>query len=556
MTETIEKRRHFIRQIIEEDIKTGKNQGQVVTRFPPEPNGYLHIGHAKAICLNFSMADEYRGRCHLRLDDTNPMKEEQEYVDAIMEDVKWLGFDWGNHLYHASDYYEQLYQFAKELIEKGKAYVDSLSLEAIKLYRGTLTEPGKNSPDRERSVRENLDLFERMRAGEFKDGQYVLRAKIDMSSGNLNMRDPVLYRIRHAEHQRTGNQWCIYPMYDFAHSLSDAIEGITHSLCSLEFQDHRPLYDWCVDNTSVQGKPQQIEFARLNLSHTITSKRKLKQLVDEHHVEGWDDPRMPTLRGVRRRGYPPAAIRNFCELTGVSKSDSVISMDVLEECVRNELNATATRAMCVLNPLKIVIENFSEDTEWVSALNHPQIHEMGYHEVPFSREIYIERDDFLEEPPKDFFRLAPGKEVRLRHAYVIKCEKVIKDPVTGEITELRCTYDPNTLGKSPEGRKVKGVIHWVSKTEAKTAEIRLFERLFTVENPGAGDNFIEAINPDSLKILPSCYIEPQLLQAKTEQAFQFERIGYFCLDSKLSSKNKLVFNQIVSLREISKPNSR
>ena len=550
MVDTTEKRRHFIRQIIEDDIAAGKHTGKIITRFPPEPNGYLHIGHAKSIWLNFSLAAEYNGVCHLRFDDTNPIKEEQEFVDAIERDVKWLGYDWQQNLFHASDYYQQLYDYALELIEKGKAYVDSLSLEEIREYRGTLQQPGKNSPDRNRSVAENLDLFKRMRAGEFPDGKYVLRAKIDMSSPNLNMRDPVLYRIRHASHQRTGNDWCIYPMYDFAHSLSDAIEDITHSLCTLEFQDHRPLYDWLIANVSIKGKPQQIEFARLNLSHTITSKRRLKILVDEKYVEGWDDPRMPTLAGLRRRGYPPTALRKLCELTGISKSDSIIDMSVLEECVRDELNQHAARAMCVLNPLKIIIENYPENkTEILNAANHPQDANLGTREIPFSREIYIEQDDFQEEPSKEFFRLTPGQEVRLRNAYVIKCEKVIKDPQTGKITELRCSYDPNTLGKNPEGRKVKGVIHWVSGSHAKTAEIRLYDRLFRVENPAMDDDLVHTLNPNSLQIIHSGFIEPSLANAKPGQSFQFERLGYFCVDTKASSNAKLVFNRVVGLRD-------
>ncbi len=550
MTEAIEKKRHFIRQIIEDDIAAGKHGSQVVTRFPPEPNGYLHLGHAKSICLNFSIAADYNGTCHLRFDDTNPIKEEQEYVEAIQDDIKWLGYEWGDNLFHASDYYEQFYNYAIELIEKGLAYIDDLTAEQMREYRGTLTEAGKESPNRNRPSTESLELFKRMRAGEFKDGEYVLRAKIDMSSGNLNLRDPILYRIRHAHHQRTGDTWCIYPMYDFAHSLSDAIEGISHSLCTLEFQDHRPLYDWCVNNVGVKHKPQQIEFARLNYSHTITSKRKLKYLVDEKLVDGWDDPRMPTLAGARHRGYPAAAIRNFCEMVGISKNDSIIDFSLLEECVRDELNQHAPRAMCVINPLKIVITNLPEDyDETLNVSNHPQNPEMGKRDTPFSQELYIERDDFMLDPPKKFFRLAPGKEVRLRSAYVMKCEEVIQDPTTGEVTELRCTIDKDTLGKNPEGRKVKGVIHWVSKAHALPVEVRLYDRLFNVENPGKEKNIKSVLNPNSLIVLNNCYAESSLKNAKPEQGYQFERLGYFCLDGKNTTTNNLVFNRIVSLRD-------
>jgi len=550
MSTSNEKRRHFIRQIIEDDIDNNKHGGKVITRFPPEPNGYLHIGHAKSICLNFGMAEDYSGICYLRFDDTNPTKEEQEYVEAIKQDLQWLGFNWNDHLFHASDYFEKIYQYAVILIEAGKAYVESLSIDKIREYRGTLQQPGTESPDRNRPIEESLDLFQRMKAGEFADGQYALRAKIDMQSGNINMRDPVIYRIRHAQHQRTGDTWCIYPMYDFAHSLSDAIECITHSLCTLEFQDHRPLYDWIVDNCETPCKPQQIEFARLNLSHTITSKRKLRILVDEGFVSDWDDPRMPTLRGMRRRGITPNAIRELCERTGISKSNCVIDMSVLEECVREDLNLNAPRAMCVLDPIKIIIENYPEDNvEILSAPCHPQKEELGNRELPFSRELYIERDDFLEDPPKKFFRLAPGKEVRLRNAYVIKCEDVIKDPQTDEIVELHCSYDPNTLGKKPEGRKVKGVIHWVSKAHAKTAEVRLYDRLFTVENPAAEENFTQHLNPNALNVVEHGFIEPSLVDANIEQTFQFERLGYFCVDSKDSCSEKLVFNRIVNLRD-------
>lgn len=552
MTDTTVKRTHFIRQIIEDDIKQNKHDGKVITRFPPEPNGFLHVGHAKSICLNFSLAQEYGGVCHFRLDDTNPCKEEQLYADAIAEDIKWLGFDWNDKLFHASDYFQQFYDFAIELIQAGKAYVDDLSLEQMREYRGTLQSPGVESPHRNRTIAENLDLFARMKAGEFKEGEHVLRAKIDMQASNINMRDPVLYRIRFESHQRTGNAWCIYPMYDFAHSLSDAIENITHSLCTLEFQDHRPLYDWCVENTSVQGKPHQYEFSRLNLSHTITSKRKLKALVDEKYVDGWDDPRLSTIRGMRRRGFPAAALRNFCELIGVSKSDSVIDMSVLEECVRNELNQTAPRVMCVLDPLKVIITNYplypNGKIENLELPVHPQDETMGKRIVPFAREIYIEQDDFMEEASNKFFRLTPGQEVRLRGAYVIKCEAAIKDS-SGKIKELHCSFDPDTLGKNPEGRKVKGVIHWVSCQHARKVEVRLYDRLFNTENPGAQEDFTQILNPDSLKILTDCFIEPNLPILKAEQTVQFERLGYFCVDNQLSSEAKPVFNRVVSLRD-------
>ncbi len=547
MTETTEKPRHFIHQIIDADLQSGKHKA-IVTRFPPEPNGYLHIGHAKSICLNFGLAKEYGGTCHLRLDDTNPCKEEEEFAHAIMEDVRWLGFDWQQHLYHASDYYQQLHDFAVDLIKQGKAYVDSLSIEEIREYRGTLQQAGKDSPYRNRSVEESLDLFARMKAGEFSEGTHILRAKIDMQSGNMNMRDPAIYRIRFASHQRTGDDWCIYPMYDYAHSLSDALESITHSICTLEFQDHRPLYDWFVDNLTTPAKPQQIEFARLNISHTMTSKRKLRQLVEENHVDGWDDPRMSTLKAMRRRGYPPAAIRNFCDMLGTSKSNSVIDMSVFEECVRDELNQHAPRAMCVMNPLKVIIENFPEgEVENLTASNHPNHESLGTRELPFSRELYIERDDFMEDAPKKFFRLAPGKEVRLRNAYVIKCEDVIKD-ANGEIVELRCSLDKDTLGKKPEGRKVKGVIHWLSAQHAEKATVRLYDRLFTIENPAASEDFIQHLNPESLMIIENCLVEPSLGNAETGQAFQFERIGYFCVD-KSSSSEKLIFNRVVGLRD-------
>lgn len=540
---------NFIQHIIEAYLKSQKHDGKLITRFPPEPNGFLHIGHAKSICLNFTLAQQYAGRCHLRFDDTNPTKEEQKFVDAIQADIRWLGFDWEDNLYHASDYFDKFYEFAVELIKADKAYVDSLSIDEIREYRGTLQSPGVESPHRNRSVAENLALFEQMKDGKFQEGEHCLRAKIDMSAPNLNLRDPVLYRIRYAHHQRTGDKWCIYPMYDFAHSLSDAIENITHSLCTLEFQDHRPLYDWCVENVSVSGQPKQYEFSRLNLSHTITSKRKLKKLVDDKIVDGWDDPRMSTLSGVRRRGIPAAAIRNMCEMLGVSKTDSVIDLTVLEDYVRDELNRTAPRAMCVINPLKVIIENFPEDEPQMLTLpRHPQNEAMGTRTLPFTREIYIEREDFMEDAPKKFFRLAPGKEVRLRGSYVIKCESVIKDPNTGEITALKATMDTDTLGKNPEGRKVKGVIHWVSASHAKAIEIRLYDRLFRVENPGFYENFNAILNPESLKILHTCYLESDAVDLSPEQAYQFERLGYFCVDRYLSQQDRPVLNRVVTLR--------
>jgi glutaminyl-tRNA synthetase len=543
--EEIEKRQHFIRQIIQDDLANGKYE-QIITRFPPEPNGYLHIGHAKSICLNFGLRDDYKGKCYLRFDDTNPIKEEQEYVDAIKEDVQWLGYEWDG-LFHSSDYYQQLYDYAVELIEKDLAYVDSLTIDEIKEYRGTLQQPGKESPYRSRSIEENLDLFKRMKAGEFEDGTHVLRAKIDMSSGNINMRDPVLYRIRHATHQRTGDEWCIYPMYDFAHPLSDAIEYITHSLCTLEFQDHRPLYDWLVDNTSVPAKPIQTEFARLNVSHTITSKRKLRQLVDEAYVDGWDDPRMPTLKGMRHRGFPAKAIRDFCEEMGVSRANSIIDMGILEERVRDELNNTVNRAMCVLNPIKIVIENYPEGKEESLTLAaHPQDESRGSREILFTRELYIDRDDFMLEPMKKFFRLAPGKEVRLRGAYVIKCNDVIQDDA-GNIIELRCEFDPQTLGKKPEGRKVKGVIHWVPVDSAHKVDVWLYDRLFTIENPLVDEDFHEHLNPNSLDKLSSCYCEPSVANAEVGEVFQFERLGYFCVNS-VTEKGVSIFHRVMSLK--------
>ena len=546
---------NFIRNIILEDIKSNKHGGKVVTRFPPEPNGYLHIGHAKSIVMNFGFAQEFNGRCHLRFDDTNPTKEEQEYVDAIKEDVRWLGYDWGEHLYYASDYFDRFYEYAEKLIKIGKAFVCDLSPEEIRAYRGTLTEPGKESPYRNRSIEENLDLFRRMKAGEFRDGERVLRAKIDMASGNLNMRDPVVYRIMHVPHHRTGDKWCIYPMYDFAHCLSDSIEGITHSLCSLEFEDHRPLYDWFLDVLEVECHPQQIEFARLNLTYTILSKRKLIRLVEEGVVSGWDDPRMPTISGMRRRGLPPAGIRNFCERIGVAKKESVVDVALLEHCVREELNKTAPRVMGVLNPLKVVIENYPEDQEEeLEAINNPEDPSYGTRMVPFSREIFIERTDFMEDPPKKFFRLAPGREVRLRYAYFIKCTGVMKDEKTGEVRELRCTYDPATKGgNAPDGRKVRGTIHWVSSRHAFRAEVRLYDRLFEHPYPDRaaqdGKTYMDFLNPDSLKILKDCMLEPSLKGLEPGKVVQFERIGYFCVDSRDSSPGNPVFNRTVTLRD-------
>ena len=539
---------NFIRQIITYDLKENKNQGKVATRFPPEPNGYLHIGHAKSICLNFGIAGEFKGTCNLRFDDTNPEKENIEYMESIERDVKWLGFEWAG-LYNASDYFEQLYSYALQLIEQGLAYVDSLSAEEIRLYRGTLTEPGKESPDRNRSIAENLDLFTRMRAGEFADGQYVLRAKIDMASPNINMRDPAIYRIRRVHHHRTGDAWCIYPMYDYTHCISDAIEGITHSICTLEFEDHRPLYDWVLDKLQTPTHPQQIEFARLQLEYTIVSKRKLNQLVTEKHVNGWDDPRMPTIAGLRRAGFTPKAIRDFCERIGVTKQNSWIEIGVLEYCIREDLNENALRAMAVLQPLRVVIENYPDgQVEQLEISNHPQKPELGKRQVPFSKVILIEQDDFAEIPPPKYKRLIEGGEVRLRGSYVIKCNEIIKN-AEGVITELRCSYDPDTLGKNPEGRKVKGVIHWVSEAESAEAEIRLYDRLFTVPSPDNEPNFLDVINHDSLQVLEGCRVEASLAQALPENRYQFERTGYFCLDSVDSVDGKLVFNRTVTLRE-------
>ncbi|MGW8221639.1 MAG: glutamine--tRNA ligase/YqeY domain fusion protein [Syntrophobacteria bacterium] len=543
---------HFIKKIIEDDLETNKYDGRVMTRFPPEPNGYLHIGHAKSICLNFGLAEEYGGHCNLRFDDTNPTKEEVEYVESIKEDVRWLGFDWDDRLYYASDYFEQLYQYAVQLIKHNKAYVDSLSAKEIKEYRGTLTEPGKESPYRNRPVEENLDLFERMRAGEFEDGAYVLRAKIDMASGNLNMRDPVMYRILHAEHHRTGDKWCLYPMYDWAHGLSDSIEGITHSICTLEFEDHRPLYDWFLEQLKIY-QPQQIEFARLNLTHTVMSKRKLLRLVQDNHVGGWDDPRMPTISGLRRRGYTPESIREFCERIGVAKKDSVVDIKLLEYCIREDLNKCAPRVLGVLRPLRLVIENYPEDqVEELEAINNPEDPSMGTRMVPFSRVLYIEREDFREDAPKKWFRLAPGREVRLRYGYYVTCVDVVKDDKSGEVLELRCTYDPETRGGwSSDGRKVRGTLHWVSAAHAIDAEVRLYDHLFLKSNPEEvtdGVDFQSNINPNSLDILESCKLEPSLAQATPGSRFQFERLGYFSVDPH-SSEEKLVFNRTVTLRD-------
>ncbi len=543
----------FIRAIIDEDLRTNKYGGRVHTRFPPEPNGYLHIGHAKSICLNFGIAEEYGGLCNLRFDDTNPSKEDVEYVESIMEDVRWLGYDWGDRLFYASDYFEQLYQYAIELIKMGKAYVCDLSPEQIREYRGTLTKPGKESPYRNRSVEENLDLFQRMRAGEFPDGSRTLRAKIDMASPNLNMRDPVIYRIMRVPHHRTGDKWCIYPMYDFTHCLSDSIERITHSLCTLEFEDHRPLYDWFLDQLGVYH-PQQIEFARLNLSHTVMSKRMLGQLVDEGYVKGWDDPRMPTIAGLRRRGYTPEAIRTFCDRIGIAKRDSMVDIALLEHCVREDLNKRAQRVMGVLHPLKVVIENYPEDkVEELDAINNPEDLSMGTRKVPFSRVIYIEKNDFREDPPKKFFRLAPGREVRLRYAYFITCTDVIKDEKSGEVVELRCTYDPATRGgDAPDGRKVRGTLHWVSAAHALPVEVRLYDHLFLKPDPTEveeGKTFKDYINPDSLVVLNPCYVEPSLAQAKPGDRFQFERVGYFCVDTVDSKPGAPIFNRTATLKD-------
>jgi glutaminyl-tRNA synthetase len=548
-----ERPRHFIRQIVEDDLAAGRNDGRLVTRFPPEPNGYLHIGHAKSICLNFGLAEDYAGCCHMRFDDTNPHKEDQEFVDAILDDVRWLGYDWGGHLYFASDYFEKLYEFACELIRSGKAYVCDLGAEEIREYRGTLTEPGRNSPWRDRSIDENLDLFARMRAGEFPDGSRVLRAKIDMASPNMNLRDPALYRIRHGvSHHRTGEGWCIYPTYDYTHPISDALEGITHSLCTLEFEDHRPLYDWVLDNVPVPCHPQQIEFSRLNLQYTVMSKRRLTRLVDEGFVEGWNDPRMPTLAGLRRRGYTPASIREFCARIGITKADNLVEMELLESCIRDELNAAAPRRMAVLHPLYVVIDNYpGEREEMLEAQNHPQDPSRGARQLPFCRELWIDANDFMENPPKGFKRLVPGGEVRLRYGYVIRCEEVMREG--DRVVGLRCSYDPATLGADPEGRKVRGVIHWVSARHAIEAELRLYDRLFVHPTPDAareeGKDFTDFINPDSLRTLTRCMLEPSLGATDGGERFQFEREGYFVRDGILADLEKPVYNRIVTLRD-------
>ncbi len=540
--------RDFIRDIVQADLDAGRHK-VVVTRFPPEPNGYLHIGHAKSICLNFGIAGEYGGRCHLRFDDTNPAKEEQEYIDAIERDVRWLGFDWGPHLYHASDYFEQLYGWAEHLIKAGKAYIDDQAQDEMRQARGTLTEPGRNSPWRERPVAENLDHFRRMRAGEFPNGARVLRAKIDMASGNINLRDPVLYRILHAAHPRTGTAWCIYPSYDYAHGQSDAIEGITHSICTLEFADHRPLYEWLLANLPVPSQPRQYEFARLNITHTVLSKRVLTELVRGGHVSGWDDPRMPTMAGLRRRGVPPAAIRDFVSRVGVAKANSVVDAGMLDFTVREQLNATAPRRMAVLRPLKLVIENYPEgQTEELDAVNHPDDPSAGSRRVPFSREIYVERDDFMETPPKKFYRLSPGKEVRLRYAYFVTCQSVVKD-AAGNVVELRCTYDPATRGGNtpPDGRKVQATLHWVSAAHAMTAQVRLYEPLFTKPDPDPA-NFAAELNPASLEVIADARLEPAVAAGNAEAPMQFERLGYFCRDRD-STPGSPVFNRTVGLRD-------
>ncbi len=538
----------FLREIVKADLASGKHAG-VVTRFPPEPNGYLHIGHAKSICLNFGVAKEFGGRCHLRFDDTNPTKEEQEYIDSIQEDVRWLGFDWAPHLYYASDYFDRLYDWALVLIKAGKAYVDDLSADQIREYRGTLTEPGRNSPHRERAVEENLDLFTRMRQGEFENGSRVLRAKIDMASGNINMRDPVLYRILHAHHPRTGDAWCVYPTYDYAHGQSDAIEGITHSLCTLEFEDHKPLYEWLIDNLPVPSRPRQYEFARLNLTYTVLSKRFLLRLVNEGRVRGWDDPRMPTISGIRRRGFPAEAMRQFAEMIGVARRESMVEYAALEYCVRQVLNRTSQRRMAVLRPLKVVITNYPEgQVEAFEVLNNPEDPAAGVRAVPFSRELYIERDDFLEAPPKKFFRLAPGREVRLRAAYFITCNEVVK-AADGSVAELRCTYDPGSRGGStPDGRSPKATLHWVSAARASTGEVRLYDQLFVRPDPGAERDLLEDLNPASEEILTDCRLEPSLAELAPGTRVQFERLGYFCVDRD-SQPGRPVFNRTVTLRD-------
>ena len=544
---------NFLRTIVEADLQSGKHSS-IVTRFPPEPNGYLHIGHAKSICLNFGLAKEFGGVCHLRFDDTNPAKEEQEYIDAIKDDVRWLGFQWDGEVRYASDYFEQLYEWAVHLVEQGKAYVCDLSADQAREYRGSLTEPGKNSPFRERDVSENLDLLSRMRAGEFPDGARALRAKIDMASPNMNLRDPILYRIRHAHHHQTGDAWCIYPSYDFTHGQSDAIEMITHSMCTMEFEDHRPLYEWFLEQLPVPSKPRQYEFARLNLNYTVTSKRKLKQLVDENHVTGWDDPRMSTISGFRRRGFTPASIRNFCDMVGVNRAGGVVDLGMLEFCIREDLDRNATRAMCVLRPLKVVITNYPEDQEQTLELpRHPKT-DMGVRQLPFAREIYIDAGDYEENPPKGYRRLMPGTEVRLRGSYVIRADEAVRDEA-GNIIELRCSYDPETLGKNPVGRKVRGVIHWVPAAQSVECEVRLYDRLFKTPDPDkneageTSDSFLDNVNPESLVVLKGCRAEPSLLQAQVGESFQFEREGYFCLDSVDSKPDALVFNRTVTLRD-------
>ena len=540
-------RRNFIREIVENDLKTNKHDGRVHTRFPPEPNGYLHIGHAKSICLNFGLARDYNGLCNVRFDDTNPTKEEMEYVESIQRDVKWLGFDWDDRLYYASDYFGALYDYAVKLIKKGKAYVCDLSADQIREHRGTLTEPGKNSPYRDRSIEENLDMFERMRKGEFPDGSRTLRARIDMSSPNINMRDPIMYRILRSTHHRTGDTWCIYPTYDWAHGQSDSLEKITHSICTLEFADHRPLYDWFIRELEIYP-PQQIEFARLNLTYTVMSKRRLLQLVEEGHVQGWDDPRMPTITGLRRRGYTPESLRIFADRIGVSRSESMVDVETLEDCLRDDLNKRARRVMAVLRPLKVVLENYPDGkVEELEAVNNPEDESMGKRKVPFSRVLYIEQDDFREDPPKKYFRLSPGAEVRLRYAYIIKCTGVVKDE-SGQIVELRCTYDPETKsGSAQSSRKVKGTVHWVSAGHAIDSEVRLYDRLFSVENPG-GENWKDSINPLSLQVWKGCKVEPSLSSSKPEDRFQFERLGYFCVDQE-SRPGNIVFNRTVTLRD-------
>jgi len=541
----------FIRDIINDDLKTNKNNGKVATRFPPEPNGYIHIGHAKSVCLNFGIARDYKGTCNLRLDDTDPAGESMEYVQSIINDIRWLGFDWEDRLFYASDYFEKLYQFAVELIKSGNAYVCSLNPDEVREQRGTFTEPGKESPYRNRSVEENLDLFQRMRAGEFADGAHTLRAKIDMASPNIVMRDPVIYRIKREPHYRTGTQWVIYPMYDFAHCLSDALEGIVYSICTLEFENNRPLYDWIVEKIITGLRPRQIEFARLNLSYTVLSKRRLIELVEKKYVRGWDDPRMPTVSGMRRRGYTAEAIRNFCAGIGVAKNDNLIDVALLEHCVREDLNEHAPRAMCILRPLRVVIDNYPDNqVEQIACANHPQKPDMGTRNVPFSKVLYIERDDFMEDPPKKYHRLGPGREVRLRNAYVIKFESMMKDEKTGDVTELHCSYDPATLNGPPaDGRKVPGVIHWVSAGHAVPAEVRLYDRLFSIENPGNEEDFLKYLNPDSLETLTTCRAEQNLKNAAAGSRFQFERLGYFCVDAKDSTSERLVFNRVVPLRD-------